>query len=80
MEIKNIPIADLKEFFTYFQIVTAIAGSMYYYKYKDTYLKYFLFLLWYIVLNDFTAKFYSKNISIYVNFFNFIFIIFYYQI
>ena len=69
MELKNIPLADLKDFFTYFQIVTAIAGSMCYYKYKDTYLKYFLFLLWYIVLNDFVAKFYSMNISIYNAFF-----------
>lgn len=69
MEIKNIPLADLKDFFTYFQIVTAIAGSMCYYKYKDTYLKYFLFLLWYIVLNDLVAKLYSINISIYNVFF-----------
>ena len=69
MEIKNIPIADLKTFFTYFQIVTAIAGSLCYYKYKDTYLKYFLFLLWYIVLNDFTARYYSQNISIFNVFF-----------
>jgi hypothetical protein len=69
MELKNIPLADLKDFFTYFQIVTAIAGSMCYYKYKDTYLKYFLFLLWYIVLNDFSAKYYSLNISKYNYFF-----------
>ncbi|MFC4739696.1 hypothetical protein ACFO3U_06780 [Flavobacterium ponti] len=69
MEIKNIPLADLKDFFTYFQIVTAIAGSLCYYKYKDTYLKYFLFLLWYIVINDFTARYYSKNISVYNVFF-----------
>lgn len=69
MEIENIPLADLKDFFTYFQIVTAIAGSMCYYKYKDTYLKYFLFLLWYIVLNDLAAKLYSINISIYNVFF-----------
>ena len=69
MEIKNIPLADLKDFFTYFQVVTAIAGSMCYYKYKDTYLKYFLFLLWYIVLNDLVAKLYSINISIYNVFF-----------
>ena len=69
MKIENIPLADLKDFFTYFQIVTAIAGSMCYYKYKDTYLKYFLFLLWYIVLNDLAAKLYSINISIYNVFF-----------
>ena len=63
MEIINIPIADLKDFFTYFQVITAIAGSLCYYKYKDTFLKSFLFLLWYIVLNDLIVNIYRINIS-----------------
>lgn len=63
MSIINTPLADLKYFFTYLQIITAIAGSMYYYKYKDTYLKYFLFLLWYIVINDIFAELYRAKIS-----------------
>jgi uncharacterized membrane protein YfcA len=69
MEVINIPIADLKDLFTYFQLITAIAGSLCYYKYKDTFLKYFLFLLWYIVFNDFFAKMYRLNISAYDVFF-----------
>lgn len=63
MSIINTPLADLKYFFTYLQIITAIAGSLYYYKYKDTYLKYFLFLLWYIVLNDIFAELYRAKVS-----------------
>jgi hypothetical protein len=63
MSIANTPLADLKYFFTYLQIITAIAGSLYYYKYKDTYLKYFLFLLWYIVLNDIFAELYRVKVS-----------------
>ena len=63
MSIINTPLADLKYFFTYLQIITAIAGSLCYYKYKDTYLKYFLYLLWYIVLNDVFAELYRVKIS-----------------
>ena len=70
MDITNIPLADLKDFFTYFQIITAVAGSLCYYKYKDTYLKYFLFLLWYIVFNDIFAKLYRINVSNYDFLFN----------
>lgn len=69
MSIINTPLADLKYFFTYLQIITAIAGSLSYYKYKDTYLKYFLFLLWYIVLNDVFAELYRMKISNHDNFF-----------
>ncbi len=69
MSIINTPLADLKYFFTYLQIITAIAGSLCYYKYKDTYLKYFLFLLWYIVLNDVFAELYRIKVSEHDNFF-----------
>lgn len=69
MSIINTPLADLKYFFTYLQIITAIAGSLCYYKYKDTYLKYFLFLLWFIVLNDVFAELYRMNVSPHDNFF-----------
>lgn len=69
MSIINTPLADLKYFFTYLQIITAIAGSLCYYKYKDTYLKYFLFLLWFIVLNDVFAEIYRMKVSPHDNFF-----------
>lgn len=47
-----------------FQITTAIIGSIYYYKYKDTFLKYFLIVLWYIAINDllgYTIKSYLND-------------------
>lgn len=65
MDITIIPLHDIKTFLTYFQIVTALVGTFNYYKYKSTFLKYFLYLLWYVVINDFSAKLYSENVSIY---------------
>jgi len=49
----------LRSFTLYIELITAITGSIFYYKYKNTYLKYFLFLLWYIVLNEFLG-FYTR--------------------
>lgn len=69
MDITILPLNDIKTFLTYFQIVTALVGTFNYYKYKSTFLKYFLYLLWYIVINDFSAKIYSENVSIYNAFF-----------
>lgn len=34
------------------QIITAIVSSIYFYKYKNSFLKYICFFLWYTVLND----------------------------
>lgn len=69
MDLKNISLVDVRDFFTYFQIVTAIAGTLCYYKYKNTYLKFFLCLLWYIVINEFSARYYTRNVSVYNAFF-----------
>lgn len=53
------------------EIVTAIVATIFYYKYKNTYLKYFLFILWYIVINEISGyccrTFYNKNNSILYN-------------
>lgn len=65
MDITNLPLQDIKNFLTYFQIVTAIVATINYHKYKDTILKYYLLLLWYVVVNDILGKLYSENISIY---------------
>jgi hypothetical protein len=65
MDITVLPLNDIKTFLTYFQIVTALVGTFNYYKYRSTFLKYFLYLLWYVVINDFSAKIYSENFSIY---------------
>ena len=43
------------------QLLAAIVGTIYFYKYKNTSLKYFLFLLWYIVFTDFFSLYASKT-------------------
>lgn len=45
----------------YFELLSAIVGTYYFYKYKHTSLKYFLFLLWYIVITEFFAEYASKT-------------------
>ncbi len=45
----------------YFELAAAITGTLYLYKYKHTPLKYFLFLLWYITLTEFTGWYVSSN-------------------
>jgi len=45
----------------YIELTTAIVGSIYYYKYKHTCLKYFLIILWYTTLNGFLARFLHEN-------------------
>lgn len=52
MPLKNITTEDIKYLIIILQFITAIVGSIYYYKFKNTVLKYFLFLLWYTSLND----------------------------
>ncbi|WP_271782791.1 hypothetical protein [Aquimarina algiphila] len=43
---------ELQIFGLIFQLITAIVGSIYFYKYKNTVLKYFLIVLWYVGIND----------------------------
>ncbi len=45
-------LSDLRTFIIIFQVIIAIIGSFYFYKYKNTFLKYFLIVLWYIAIND----------------------------
>lgn len=65
MNLKSLPLEDIKNAIILLQIVTAIIGTIYYSKYKNSNLKYFLYLLWYIVINDAVATYYSLNISKY---------------
>jgi hypothetical protein len=46
---------------SYSQLLAAIVGTICFYKYKNTSLKYFLFLLWYIVLTDFFSLYAGKT-------------------
>ncbi|MCL9804979.1 hypothetical protein NAT51_05585 [Flavobacterium amniphilum] len=59
MFLKNITTEDIKYFMMLLQFVTAIIGTVYYYKYKNTVLKIFLFILWYTALNDVLGYFYQ---------------------
>ncbi|GGX13326.1 hypothetical protein GCM10007384_13640 [Aquimarina muelleri] len=52
---------SLQTFGITFQIITAIIGSIYFYKYKKTFLKYFLIILWYIAINDLLGFFLRNN-------------------
>ena len=44
----------------YLELLSAIVGTLMLYKYKHTYLKYFLILLWYTALNEFLGT-YIRN-------------------
>jgi hypothetical protein len=45
----------------YIELLAALVGTIFYYKYKHTYLKYFLFLLWYIFLSEFFVGYIRDN-------------------
>ena len=54
-------IGTIRESVKYSELIAAITGTIYFYKYKHTHLKYFLFLLWYITITEFVASFASKQ-------------------
>lgn len=45
----------LRNFTLQIEIITAIFATIYFRKYKKSYLKYFLIILWYIVINEITG-------------------------
>lgn len=48
--------------FTLFsELAAAITGTIFYYKYKHTNIKYFLIVLWYISITEFTAWYAAEN-------------------
>lgn len=60
MPLKNITAEDIKYLIIILQFITAIIGSIYYYKFKNTVLKYFLLLLWYTSVNDIFGLLYQS--------------------
>ncbi len=54
-------LSDLRTFIIIFQLITSVIGSIYFYKYKNTFLKYFLIVLWYIALNDLSGFLLRNN-------------------
>ncbi|WP_438710368.1 hypothetical protein ACSTS3_15305 [Aquimarina muelleri] len=47
------------------ELISAIIGSIFYYKYKTTFLKFFAFLLWYTALNEISGILIREYISKY---------------
>ena len=43
------------------ELIAVIIGTIYFYKYKKTALKYILFLFWYTVINDLLGVFYLRG-------------------
>ncbi|WP_430408625.1 hypothetical protein [Kordia sp.] len=75
----------LYEAVIYVEILTAVIASIFFYKYKETTLKYFLFFLWYVTINEAVGKYNleilkSEKIIIYniYLFINFTFLFFIY--
>ncbi len=67
---------SLRSSIKYIELIVAIIGTIYYFKYKRTFLKYFLIILWYTAINEFFGFLlkkigYTNNIIIY-NVFHFI--------
>lgn len=56
----EISFLELKHSIKYIELITAVVGSIYFYKYKHTYLKYFLALLWFVVFVEFFGKYYYQ--------------------
>jgi hypothetical protein len=52
---------DIKHSIKYIELISAIVGSIYFFKYKYTFLKYFLFMLWLIVFVEFFAIYYVQK-------------------
>ena len=57
----EISISLVRSSIKYTELFAAILGTIYYYKYKKTYLKYFLYLLWYITFTEFFGDLMIKN-------------------
>ncbi len=51
----------IREFVVYSELISAIIGTIYLFKYKHTVLKYFLLLLWYITLTELFGGYMVKS-------------------
>jgi len=54
-------ISLISDIVIYSELLSAVVGSIYYAKYKQTVLKYFLFLLWYITITELIGWYGSVN-------------------
>lgn len=63
MILKNFAPEYLRDWVFYSEIIAAVLALIFYYKYKGTFLRYFVILIWYSIANEFLAKYYSENIN-----------------
>lgn len=52
---------NFRNFTLFSELIAAILGTIFFYKYKNTPLRYFLFMLWYINITEFTSWYSAKN-------------------
>ena len=64
-KVKRELLITIVNFGIFIELITAVIASIYFYKYKNTFLKYFCFLLWYAVLNDISGVLIRDYISRY---------------
>jgi len=57
----DISSATLRYLVPFSELLASIVGTIYFYKYRHTVLKYFLILLWYITLTEFSGWYISSN-------------------
>lgn len=57
----EIPFFYFAKSLTYIELASAIVGSIFFYKYKHTFLKYFLLILWYTIINEVISYFLHEN-------------------
>ncbi|WP_397362186.1 hypothetical protein [Olleya sp. R77988] len=57
----EISFSDLGKSIKYIEFITAVVASIYFYKYKHTFLKYFLIILWYTTINGFLARYLHES-------------------
>ena len=64
----DISTATLRYFVPFSELLASIVGTIYFYKYKRTHLRYFLILLWYITISEFFSWYATKNdVLIYID-------------
>ena len=51
----------IRHFGPFAELLSAVVGTIYFYKYKNTCLKYFLILLWYTTITEFSGWYVSAN-------------------
>jgi hypothetical protein len=57
----DISITTFRNFVPISELLASVVGTIYFYKYRDTPLRYLLVLLWYITLTEFTSWYVGSN-------------------